>query len=396
MSVFNIVVDFLPAGTELLVAIKPKGDLTPKQIQHVLSDIRTDSHQAKHFVPVLLQEPLKIDFSISRIGRIHRKLTRCKTEMLALNGRIADSVNGAYVDISAEYEDRNSHGGDVYANVYYKENSDTWRELENRRVELYQFHENECERVSEMVKLGLKPLIRSLPEADTILLSRLAKREDLVQEALQAETQDLKSKVEELNKIVQSSAIAAYKDRLREFRERLPQDIPETAGANCWHNWIQDNRWLFGPQYGAPISKTQVGFHNIPDFLFPTPDGFIDIFEIKLPKHEVIQESKSHFGAYRWSPEMNEAIGQVVNYLYEMELHQLEIAMRISRSSEYQFTTIKPRAFILIGQSKEWPLEKREALRKLNFALHGIEVLTYTELYSRGENLIKMFSDFAE
>jgi len=199
-----------------------------------------------------------------------------------------------------------------------------------------------------------------------------------------------------LNKIIQSSALTAYKNRLGDFQNRLTEDIPETNGDTSWQDWIYNNRWLFGPQYGSPISKAHVGFQSIPDFLFPTPDGFIDILEIKLPKHEVIQESRSHRGAYRWSSEANEAIGQVVNYLYEMELHQLEIAKKISQLRRFSFTTLKPRAFILIGQSVDWGLEKREALRKMNFSLHGIEVLTYSELHNRGEKLIKMYSDFIE
>jgi hypothetical protein len=343
-----------------------------------------------------LRENLKISFSISNRGRIQKELECCKVEIPAIGGRIVDSVNGAYQVISAEYEKRNSHGGKVYDYVYYEDSDNMWKGLEARRLELYRPHEEECERVANMIELGLNPFIRPLPEFDEILLSRLEKKQDLIVEVLKAETRDLKAKVEELNKIVQSSAIAAYKNRLREFRDRLSEDIPETIGDRSWQNWIYNNRWLFGPQYGSPISKAQVGFHSIPDFLFPTPDGFIDILEIKLPKHEVIQESRSHRGAYRWSPEANEAIGQVVNYLYEMELHQLEIAKSISQQRGFDFTTIKPRAFILIGLSTDWDLEKREALRKMNFSLHGIEVLTYTELFSRGEKLIKMYSDFIE
>jgi hypothetical protein len=134
-----------------------------------------------------------------------------------------------------------------------------------------------------MIKRGLNPFVRPLPEFDHILLSRLEKKQELIVEGLKVETRDLKAKVEELNKIVQSSAIAAYRNRLQEFRDRLYQDIPETNGDRSWQDWIYNNRWLFGPQYGAPISQAQVGFHSIPDFLFPTPDGFIDILEIKLP-----------------------------------------------------------------------------------------------------------------
>ena len=36
---------------------------------------------------------------------------------------------------------------------------------------------------------------------------------------------------------------------------------------------------------------------------------------------------------------------------------------------------------------------EKEAFRKLNHSLHGIEVLTYTDLLKRGENLIKVYAD---
>jgi len=395
MTVFNQSVDFLPIGSELRVSIKPKDGLSADLAQHIISDMHVSTNRTK-FIPVILRENLKISFSISNGGRIQKQLEPCKVEIPAISSRIVDSVNRAYQVISAEYEKRDTRGGTVYEYVYHKDTDDTWKDLEVRRLVAYQPHEEECNRVANMIRLGLNPFIRPLPEFDNILLSRLEKKQDLIVEILKSETQNLKTKVEELNKIIQSSALTAYKNRLGDFQNRLTEDIPETNGDTSWQDWIYNNRWLFGPQYGSPISKAHVGFQSIPDFLFPTPDGFIDILEIKLPKHEVIQESRSHRGAYRWSSEANEAIGQVVNYLYEMELHQLEIAKKISQLRRFSFTTLKPRAFILIGQSVDWGLEKREALRKMNFSLHGIEVLTYSELHNRGEKLIKMYSDFIE
>jgi hypothetical protein len=115
--------------------------------------------------------------------------------------------------------------------------------------------------------------------------------------------------------------------------------------------------------------------------------------EIKKPSHEVIKESKSHSGAFIWSREANEAIGQVVNYLHEIELHQLEISKKLKQEHSLELSTIKPRAFILIGQSDNWNEKQREAFRQLNHALHGIEVITYTDLLVRGENLIKVYGD---
>ena len=49
---------------------------------------------------------------------------------------------------------------------------------------------------------------------------------------------------------------------------------------------------------------------------------------------------------------------------------------------------VKPRAFILFGNSKNWTNPKKEALRKLNYYLHGIEVITYKDLLDRGNQFI--------
>lgn len=127
--------------------------------------------------------------------------------------------------------------------------------------------------------------------------------------------------------------------------------------------------------------------------MFPTSDGFVDILEIKKPSYKVIKQDKSHPGSFRWSKEANEAIGQVVNYLHEIELHQLEIAKKLKQELSLELSTIKPRAFIMIGRSDNWSDNEKEAFRRLNHSLHGIEVLTYNDLLRRGENLIKVYAD---
>lgn len=47
---------------------------------------------------------------------------------------------------------------------------------------------------------------------------------------------------------------------------------------------------------------------------------------------------------------------------------------------------------IIIGNKAGWTSEQHKALRKLNYSLHGIEVLTYTDLEKRGEAIIKNYS----
>lgn len=130
----------------------------------------------------------------------------------------------------------------------------------------------------------------------------------------------------------------------------------------------------------------------MPDYLFPTVDGFLDILEIKLPSHEVIIADSSHPGSYRWCGETNRAIGQVVNYLNDIERLQLELSRAIKREYGRTVFVIKPRAFIVVGTKNDWGEPRREALRKLNYSLHGIEVLTYTDLIDRGREVIDRYT----
>jgi hypothetical protein len=218
----------------------------------------------------------------------------------------------------------------------------------------------------------LKKVTKKLPE----VLSRVSKKD--------------------LTAIQKQSSLSFYQSRLEELRSRLANDYPETKGKDSWQKWIYANNWLFGTQYLKPIDRQRISYDNIPDFLFPTLDGFLDILEIKKPKLAVIKKDEHHAGAYSWCPETNKAIGQVVNYLREMEQDQLKLMKKINEAykDEYGITfyTFKPRAFILAGISDTWKPKEKEVFRNLNYSLHGIEVLTYSDLILRGESLISMLS----
>lgn len=186
------------------------------------------------------------------------------------------------------------------------------------------------------------------------------------------------------------------RNSVNELINRLTKVFSETTGSDSWQSWIFNNNWLFGPNYQEPIQKTKINIIGImPDFLFPTIDGFVDILEIKLPKDEVIDLDTNHPGSWIWSKGSNVAIGQVVNYLEEISRLRLEIERQIKKVYKKEISLLKPRAFILIGNSENWGSEKREALRKLNHSLHGIEAITYFDLVQRGEAFIgSSFNNF--
>jgi len=180
------------------------------------------------------------------------------------------------------------------------------------------------------------------------------------------------------------------KSIIDELRRRLKNDYSETTGDDSWQNWISINNWLFGVNYKKPIEKSKINLSGImPDFLYPTIDGFVDILEIKLPKDEVLIEDVSHNGSWKWTSETNRSIGQVINYLTEIERLRFENENKIENETKQKVMFLKPRAFILIGDSENWSNPKKEALRKLNYYLHDIEVITYKDLLDRGNQFIQ-------
>lgn len=246
----------------------------------------------------------------------------------------------------------------------------------------------------------LKKIDKIFPEVLQNLLKKTKNQKILLQQAvntineLKQKKSVLKSEVSQLESIQKNSNIALFQNIVGELKKRLNfGKYSETRGNNSWQSWIYKNNWLFGIQYQDPIEKQKINLSgSMPDYLFPTIDGFLDILEIKLPSNEVVVEDSSHPGSYRWCGDTNRAIGQVVNYLNDIERLQLELSRAIKREYGWDVFVIKPRAFIVTGVKDGWSVIKKEALRKLNFALHGIEVLTYTDLIQRGVEIIQRYT----
>jgi len=203
----------------------------------------------------------------------------------------------------------------------------------------------------------------------------------------------LKQEVEDLERLRDTSNIYFFQSKIEELKTRLTKRYPETKGKNSWQYWVYSNNWLFGVNYQSPIEKQKISIAgSMPDFLFPTIDGFLDILEIKLPSKKIIIKDSNHSGSYAWSGDTNKAIGQAVTYLSAIELYQLHLQQEIKKVYGREFYLIKPRATILIGNKNGWSREQHNALRKLNYSLHGIEVISYTDLLNRGLETVKNYT----
>lgn len=193
-------------------------------------------------------------------------------------------------------------------------------------------------------------------------------------------------------KLARSQIQSNRAQALNQLTERLEHGtFHESTGSDSWQSWVYAHNWMFGVQYEEPIERMRINLSgSMPDYLFPTVDGYLDILEIKLPTDAVIIEETSRPGTFRWSPDANVAIGQVVNYLDSVEHYRYELRDKILHEYGKTVSIIKPRATILIGNSSGWSQPKKDGLRKMNHMLHGAEVITYKDLHQRGSAIAQM------
>lgn len=393
MAVFSRQCVFIEQNTELLVGVTPGGidlDEFDSEVKKCLvKDITTDARKKKLYVPIELTEDVEIKFSLQSSGKVTKEACSSPVSTPLLPGRSFSSLNQVAEEISRCLEkQRISHSNKIYECIYFK-SGNIWKLLRSLRDEIYSNYEDEFEEYKSILNESVsspQPSILSMEQQSTLDFEERIRT--LIQDS------QLKDKqIKEIEDLLEHSKLNYYHRKIEEFKDRLKQDYPETQGSDSWQKWIFKNSWLFGIKYGKPIEHPQVGFRSTLDYLFPTHDGFVDILEIKKTSFEVIQEDRSHPGAYRWSGQVNQAIGQSVNYLNEIDEYRDKIADNIKKEYGLELITVKPRALILIGKSDDWDKWKKQAFRHLNHSLHGIQVLTYTELLIRAENLIKIYGN---
>jgi len=186
--------------------------------------------------------------------------------------------------------------------------------------------------------------------------------------------------VAELDNIHAAAQHAAYRAALAELRALLQDDDAEAT----YQRWFEDHPWVFGTSYVGREDARKVGLHDQVDMILRTADGYLDIVELKTPSAKVLVHDRGR-DIWRWSADASGAIGQCAKYLrgVEEKRHLLQV--------EEGLPFIKPRGRIVIGRCENWPNDKREALRTLNAALHGMEIWTYDHVLAMGRQLVACY-----
>lgn len=192
---------------------------------------------------------------------------------------------------------------------------------------------------------------------------------------------------------IKAVEIDSLKRLAAEFKEELNNQHPES----WWQNYIQARILIMQQGYIRPIEKMNVAVGNtkFPDFALVTHDNYLDILEIKKPDTVILKEDKSR-GNYHWDIEISRAIIQVENYLEHISNQASQVRSFVKDTYELELKVVRPRGFILAGNSAEFSSQKqRDDFRLLSHGLKNVNVVTYDELLVRLENHIRVLEKYS-
>ena len=176
----------------------------------------------------------------------------------------------------------------------------------------------------------------------------------------------------------------AISEIIKKFEQLLKEDTSESK----WGNFLKRNLYLIDSKYVHALPELNVVLANTrkADFGLVDSNGYLDIFEIKKPNTRVLS-ARTDRGNYYWSKGATKAIVQAEKYLYHAERKATLLAEDIDAQRRRKVQVIKPRAFIILGNTKELDeSNKQQDFRILRMSLKNIEIVLYDELLDRIKN----------
>ncbi len=153
-----------------------------------------------------------------------------------------------------------------------------------------------------------------------------------------------------------------------------------------FQNWIENNLWVLGVEYSQKLSTRKIGLDTESDLMMETPDGFIDLIELKRPEYDLFKYDNSH-NCYFPSTDLSKVIGQSLHYLHIMDVYKTTL------ENTKNIRIVRPRIKIIAGRSLTFKEEEFRTLRMLNSNLNHIEILTYDYLVSSGKKIIELYDE---
>ena len=179
----------------------------------------------------------------------------------------------------------------------------------------------------------------------------------------------------------------------------------EIADESKWQNFFERNKWIFGygldyqilrqeqtqPHYGGDRVDGQGGQRG--DYLTSTLGdmSFIVLVEIKTPVTPLLQGTKEiRNGAWSLSKDLTDSISQIEANIATWEKDGSRQDDNRDRFETENIFTVKPKGIIVIGILAELDSRsKRETFQRFRKSIHGIDILTFDELYERAKFIVE-------
>lgn len=191
------------------------------------------------------------------------------------------------------------------------------------------------------------------------------------------------------------------REKLEAFKKALDAKISE---EKKWQDFFEKNKWIFGygldyqilrqeqaqPHYGGTRVDGAGGQRG--DYLTSTRGdlNFTVLVEIKTPATPLLQgASEIRNGAWSLSKDLADAITQIEANIATWEKDGSRTDDNKDKFEAEKIFTVKPKGIIVIGSLSELnDRNKRETFQRFRKSIHGIDILTFDELYERASFIV--------
>jgi hypothetical protein len=192
------------------------------------------------------------------------------------------------------------------------------------------------------------------------------------------------------------------KDKLTEFERAL---VDHKSDETWWQNFFENNKWIFGygldyqiikqeeaqPHYGG-MKVDGIGDQK-GDYLTSTQGdiNFVVLVEIKTPDTKLLQGSKEiRRGAWSLSKDLPDALVQIEANIHTWDKQGSAQPDNLDRFEGQGIYTVQPKGIIIIGSLSELnDRNKRETFQRFRKSIHGVDIITFDELYHRAKFIIE-------
>lgn len=194
----------------------------------------------------------------------------------------------------------------------------------------------------------------------------------------------------------EAALLASVIDRVRQRAvvKRLREAVNDpSTNETQLQKLVQNEPWLFGGRYvRAAKRRTFVAGEQL-DIPLIRSDGSMHVVELK--QANIPQLVKGYRSHHVVGPDVNEAVGQALNYLRSLDQHRSHIL------ADFGVDPLRASATVVIGHPKfvrggltEDTIVK--AIRTYNSHLCRVEVITYADLVDGAERSLALSAESAE